>query len=103
MQADPVGFDEQGRGPDAEPLGLGLMVRYWGAFVRQGTPDTAGQAEWPRVKDQRAMVFQLGGSSTVTSAAFAAAQHCDLWNSISYKWLDINAEQLAQQVGVVRQ
>lgn len=79
------------------------MVRYWGAFVRQGTPDTAGQAAWPSVKDQRAMVLQLGGSSTVTSAAFAAAQHCDLWNSISYKWLDINAEQLAQQVGVVRQ
>ncbi|MGW5718740.1 carboxylesterase/lipase family protein [Amycolatopsis sp. NPDC003865] len=78
------------------------MVRYWGAFVRQGTPDTAGQAEWPSVKDRRAMVFQLGGSSPVTSAAFAAAQHCDLWNGISYKWLDINAEQLAQQVGVVR-
>lgn len=45
------------------------------------------------------MVFRLGGSSTVTSAA----QHCDLWNSIGYKWLDLNAEQLAQQVGVVPQ
>ncbi|WP_290056469.1 carboxylesterase/lipase family protein, partial [Amycolatopsis solani] len=79
------------------------MVRYWGAFVREGTPAAAGQAEWPGVKDQRAMVLQLGGSSAVTSAAFAATQHCDLWNSFSYPWLDINPDQLAQQVGVVRQ
>ena len=78
------------------------MVRYWGAFVRQGSPEAAGQAEWPSVRDKRAMVFQPGGSSTVTSTAFAAAQHCDLWNSISYKWLDINPDQLAQQVGVAR-
>lgn len=53
--------------------------------------------------DKRAMVLQLGGSSTVTSAAFAAAQHCDLWNGISYQWLDLNPERLAQQVGVARQ
>ncbi|WP_370964586.1 hypothetical protein [Amycolatopsis sp. cg9] len=66
-----------------------------GAAIAQGVPVRGG--------DQRAMVLQLGGSSTVTSTAFAAAQHCDLWNSISYRWLDINAEQLAQQVGVVRQ
>ncbi|WP_439378792.1 carboxylesterase/lipase family protein [Amycolatopsis lexingtonensis] len=78
------------------------MVRYWGAFVRQGTPDAAGQAEWPGLKDQRAMVLRLGGSSTVTATAFAAAQHCDLWNSIGYQWLDIDPDQLARQVGVVR-
>jgi hypothetical protein len=63
----------------------------------------AGQAEWPSVKDKRAMVLQLGGSSTVTSAAFAAAQHCGLWNSVSHKWLGIDPDQLARQVGVVRQ
>ncbi|MEU0791878.1 carboxylesterase family protein [Amycolatopsis sp. NPDC005961] len=78
------------------------MVRYWGAFVRRGTPDAAGQAEWPSVKDKRAMVLQPGGSSTVTSTAFAAAQHCDLWNSIGYPWLDLDPDRFAQQVGVVR-
>ena len=79
------------------------MVRYWGAFVRQGTPDAAGQAGGPSVPDKRAVVLQLGGISTLTSAAFAAARHCDLWNGISYQWLDLNPERLAQQVGVVRQ
>ncbi|MEU0470863.1 carboxylesterase family protein [Amycolatopsis sp. NPDC006131] len=77
------------------------MVRYWGAFVRQGVPDAAGQAEWPSVRSNRAMVLQPGGSSTVTSAAFAAAQHCDLWNSMSYPWLDTDPDELAQQLGVV--
>ncbi|SFW78503.1 carboxylesterase/lipase family protein [Amycolatopsis australiensis] len=78
------------------------MVRYWGAFARQGTPDAAGQAEWPGVSSGRVMILQPGGSSTVTSAAFAAAHHCDLWNGMSYQWLDIDPDQLAQRVGVAR-
>jgi para-nitrobenzyl esterase len=79
------------------------MVRYWGAFVRQGTPDAPGHAEWPSVPAGRAMVLQLGSSSSVTAAEFSAAQHCDLWNSFAYKWLDIDPDQLAQRIGVARQ
>jgi para-nitrobenzyl esterase len=78
------------------------MVRYWGAFVRQGTPDAAGQAEWPSLPGNRAMILQLGGSSTVTQEAFAATHHCDLWNSIGYRWLDLDPDKFAQQIGVAR-
>jgi carboxylesterase type B len=78
------------------------MVRFWGAFVRQGAPDAPGQADWPSVGSDRAMVLRPGGSSTVTSAAFAAAQHCDLWNSFGYPWLDVDPGKLAQQLGVGR-
>ncbi|GHE84134.1 carboxylic ester hydrolase [Amycolatopsis deserti] len=88
---------------DRDQLRLSVeMVRYWGAFVRQGAPDAAGQAEWPSVPHDRTMILQPGGSSTVTSAAFAATHHCDLWNSISYQWLDIDPDQLADRIGVAR-
>ncbi|WP_447008707.1 carboxylesterase/lipase family protein [Saccharothrix sp. DSM 118769] len=78
------------------------MVRYWGAFVRRGTPDTTGQAPWPGISNDRVMILKTGGSATVSSAEFSATHHCDLWNSTNHKWLDLAPDKLARQVGVGR-
>lgn len=75
-------------------------VRYWGAFVRSGSPDAEGQAEWPGVRQNRAMVLKTGGSSTVSAETFAATQHCGLWNSMDYRWLNLDPDKFAQQMGV---
>ncbi|SES30492.1 hypothetical protein [Lentzea albida] len=76
------------------------MVRYWGSFVRQGTPDAPGLAAWQGIPKGQVMVLRTGGSSAVSSEEFSAAHHCDLWSSIDYRWLDLDPGELARQVGV---
>ena len=60
------------------------MVRYWGAFVRTGSPQVAGQAHWPRHNDSgQVLSLRAGGRTTVISdAAYAAEHKCGFWDTL---------------------
>lgn len=57
------------------------MVRYWGAFVKAGTPAVHGQARWPQYGTGRLMSLREGhGSHAIAAATFAAEHQCSFWN-----------------------
>ena len=60
------------------------MVRYWGAFVRQGRPRVPGQPHWPRYGPAgRLLSLRAGGHSTAISDATYVTEHqCDFWDSL---------------------
>jgi para-nitrobenzyl esterase len=59
------------------------MVRYWGAFVRSGSPAVSGQVAWPRYQTGQILSLQPGNASTPISAAqFAADHNCGFWDSL---------------------
>jgi para-nitrobenzyl esterase len=58
------------------------MIRYWGAFVRTGRPEAAGQPYWPRYASGQLMSLRPGGQSrTISAAAFGAEHQCSFWNA----------------------
>jgi carboxylesterase type B len=59
------------------------MLDRWGAFVRTGSPNTAGRVTWPVSSGGgRLMSLRSGGRSTVISGAEYGAEHqCGFWDS----------------------
>jgi carboxylesterase type B len=57
------------------------MIAYWGAFVRNGRPTTAGQPTWPALdKTHSLLSLRAGNASTViTDAAFSDEHGCSFW------------------------
>ncbi|WP_421106851.1 carboxylesterase/lipase family protein [Streptomyces sp. NEAU-S77] len=77
------------------------MMRYWGAFVRDGNPTTHRQAPWPSYRDAKLMSLLPGDRSrAVNSGAYAARHRCSFWNGIDYDWLTTDPMYLAQRAGV---
>jgi para-nitrobenzyl esterase len=62
------------------------MVAAWANFARSGSPNSKGDAPWPRWKkgaDTPAYFLQRDGWKTVqTNAQFAAAHSCEFWQPI---------------------
>ena len=61
------------------------MLDSWGAFVRNGSPNTAKWPTWPTLSsvNGRLMSLRPGGQSQVISGAQYAAEHqCAFWNSV---------------------
>lgn len=63
------------------------LTQYWGAFVKDGDPQVAGQISWPLYNAKRSLLaLEAGGQSVVmTDAAFTAEHHCDLWDDLASK------------------
>jgi para-nitrobenzyl esterase len=59
------------------------IVKYWGAFVRQGDPNVSGQATWtPYATARDVMSFELPHSTLQTDAEFDAAHRCTaVWDA----------------------
>jgi carboxylesterase type B len=58
------------------------MITYWGAFVRTGTPEVAGEPFWPTYPSNRLMSLRPGDQSRTISAGTYAAEHqCSFWNA----------------------
>jgi carboxylesterase type B len=57
------------------------MIAYWGAFVRNGRPSTAGQPLWPALNHtQRLLSLRAGNTSTqITDTTFADEHRCTFW------------------------
>ena len=57
------------------------MQRYWGAFVRTGRPDVAGQPAWTEFgAARRVLSLRPGGQSQLLPDATLAAEHkCAFW------------------------
>ncbi|WP_331766581.1 carboxylesterase family protein [Embleya sp. NBC_00896] len=55
-----------------------LMKRYWGAFMRSGSPNTWGQPVWPQAGARHELLTLRPDGSRV-STAFAAEHQCDFW------------------------
>jgi hypothetical protein len=64
------------------------MVAYWGAFIRAGTPDSAGGSPWPRLRASqgdkaRLLSLRAGGRSRpITDATLSAQHQCAFRGSI---------------------
>jgi para-nitrobenzyl esterase len=81
-------------GPEGVPITLtpaqaklsDRLVDAWANFARTGNPNTKGDAPWPRWKsDEATPAYFLQDDSwkTVqTNAQFAAAHHCEFWQSV---------------------
>jgi para-nitrobenzyl esterase len=61
------------------------MLRYWGAFIRTGSPRVAGQPQWPSYgRTHELMSLRQGDASQAISAAEFGAEHkCSFWNALS--------------------
>jgi carboxylesterase type B len=60
------------------------MVRYWGAFVRDGRPAVGGQTPWPEYgRTGELLSLRPGSASTpIPGAQFAAEHRCSFWNAL---------------------
>jgi para-nitrobenzyl esterase len=60
------------------------MQHYWGAFVRTGRPDVAGQPQWTDVGASGRVLSLLtaGGTRMVPDATLAAAHQCAFWDPL---------------------
>jgi len=60
------------------------MLRYWGAFVKTGDPNVAGQTPWPRDGRSRQMLSLRPGSSSVAIpvSSFAEEHRCSFWDAL---------------------
>jgi para-nitrobenzyl esterase len=62
------------------------VVRYWGAFVRTGSPAVAGQPSWRPYSADSPVLLSLGtaGHSGQVKAATIAAEHqCAFWDALT--------------------
>jgi carboxylesterase type B len=57
------------------------MIAYWGAFVKNGRPNAAGQLAWPALNNtQNLLSLRAGNNSTViTNRAFSREHKCGFW------------------------
>ncbi|HTU31954.1 MAG TPA: carboxylesterase family protein [Solirubrobacteraceae bacterium] len=62
----------------------GWMVRYWGAFVRAGSPAVAGQAAWPSLGSSRKFMSLQEGTASAAEpiAQFGAEHNCSFWDAL---------------------
>jgi carboxylesterase type B len=60
------------------------MVRYWGAFVRAGDPNVAGQAAWPSLGSSRSFMSLQEGTASAAEpfAQFGAEHNCAFWDAL---------------------
>lgn len=60
------------------------MLRYWGAFIRAGDPDVAGQPEWPSYGATHELMSLREGdaSQAISTAQFGAEHKCSFWNAL---------------------
>ena len=58
------------------------MLAYWTRFVTTGSPDVAGQPQWPPLDPDHpeVMSLQTGGSTLTTD--FAARHQCGFWRGL---------------------
>lgn len=58
------------------------MLDYWGAFMRDGSPNATGQPRWPQLTTARLMSLRPDGRSTViTGTEYSAEHQCGFWNA----------------------
>jgi carboxylesterase type B len=58
------------------------MRDYWGAFVRDGSPDAARQPHWPQLTGRQLMSLRPDGRSTlITGAEYGAEHQCSFWDA----------------------
>ena len=60
------------------------MYRYWGAFIANGNPAVAGQADWP-VYNQTSVLLRLkagDASGPFSMADFRKQHNCDFWDKL---------------------
>lgn len=62
------------------------MIRYWGAFVREGEPAADGLPKWPSFKEgNQVMVLRPSGKSGLVSSEDVSKDHnCDFWTSMPW-------------------
>lgn len=63
------------------------MLRYWGAFVKTGNPNVAGQTPWPRYARRRRwrklLSLRPGAESVAVPARWFEAEHrCRFWDAL---------------------
>lgn len=61
------------------------MVRYWGAFIRNGDPNVAGQAQWPQFNGTDSLLqLRPGVASAAISLSDDRQQHrCAFWDTLA--------------------
>jgi para-nitrobenzyl esterase len=65
------------------------MVKYWGAFIKKGNPNTAGQPWWPHYKlPDLGLTLSLragadGATQLITDDQYSVEHQCDFWNTLS--------------------
>jgi para-nitrobenzyl esterase len=62
------------------------MVRYWGAFVKAGSPRVSGQPSWLRYRANSPVLLSLrnGGRSGQVKAATIVTEHqCSFWDTLT--------------------
>ena len=60
------------------------MVNYWGAFIRSGAPEVAGQATWPRYGSGGVLSLRpgAGASTAISDAQFSTEHRCGFWDAL---------------------
>jgi para-nitrobenzyl esterase len=61
----------------------GQMLRYWGAFVRSGTPRVPGQPLWPSHEAGDVLSLRPGGeTATISAGEYGAEHNCEFWHTL---------------------
>lgn len=67
------------------------MTEYWGAFVNNADPNVTDQAPWTETSSGNIMSLRTGAASAlITDEQFTSDHNCDMWDRLSYPWLDYN-------------
>jgi carboxylesterase type B len=72
-------------GPSARRLS-DLIVRYWGGFVKAGSPGVAGRLWWPPYTTDSPVLLSLrtNGQDTLVNRATVDTEHrCSFWNTLA--------------------
>lgn len=60
-----------------------LMIAHWAAFVRNGSPELAGQAAWPSLQRQQSYrALRPDASVQLPLAGYASEHRCALWQAL---------------------
>ncbi|KQY20816.1 carboxylesterase family protein [Rhizobium sp. Root483D2] len=62
------------------------MVRYWGAFIRNGDPAVEGQAPWTSYTSGNGPLLSIRGAGDavlIPEAAFRSAHNCSFWEYLA--------------------